>query len=62
MAVNRYGATAAISLVPKTQLINHYIRKYGFQIAGKSLFMEGTSLINLEDELKLSFDVITFSD
>jgi len=51
MAVNRYGATAAISLVPKTQLINHYIRKYGFQIAGKSLFMEGTSLINLEDEL-----------
>ncbi|TKT92680.1 hypothetical protein [Dyadobacter frigoris] len=50
MAVTRYGATAAISLVPKTQLINHYIREYGFQIAGKSLFMEGKSLIKLIDE------------
>lgn len=50
MAVSSYGAMAAISLVPKTILINHYVQLYGFQIAGKSLFMEGRSLIKLLDD------------
>lgn len=49
IAVTRYGARAAISLIPKTKLINHYIGEYGFQFAGKSLFMEGKSLIKLID-------------
>lgn len=49
IAVTRYGARAAISLIPKTKLINHYIGEYGFQFVGKSLFMEGKSLIKLID-------------
>lgn len=50
MAVARSVARAAISLNPKTKLINHYIGEFGFQFAGKSLFMEGKSLIKLIDE------------
>jgi len=48
-AVTNYGARAAISLIPKTKLINHYIGEYEFQFAGKSLFMEGKSSIKLID-------------
>jgi hypothetical protein len=32
IAVTRYGAMAAIFLVPKTKLVNHYIGEYGFQL------------------------------
>jgi len=47
LALKKYGATAAISLVPKTVLAQHYMDKYGFEQAGISLFIEGAKLIDL---------------
>jgi len=47
MALRKYGAEAAISLVPKTELYYHYINKYGFQPAGRSLFIAGTEILKL---------------
>lgn len=47
LAITRYGAYGAISLVPKTRLIEHYIKKYGFEIAGKSLLLDGDELMAL---------------
>lgn len=43
-AVKRYGRDACVSLVPKTRLKNHYIRKYGMLDAGWQLFLEGKAL------------------
>lgn len=43
-AVKRYGRDACVSLVPKTRLKNHYIRKYGMLDAGWQLFLEGRAL------------------
>lgn len=51
-AVKKYGAMAAISLVPKTRLKTHYIDKFGFEPAGLSLFMEGNKLHRLLKEYK----------
>lgn len=39
-----YGFT---SLVPKTQLIDFYIKKYGFEQYGRQLAVDGQSAINL---------------
>lgn len=39
LAIARYGKLAAISLTPKTTLGQHYMNKYGFEQAGKNLFM-----------------------
>jgi hypothetical protein len=47
LAYKKYGPMAAISLIPKTELQQHYMNKYGFEQAGISLFMEGSQLINL---------------
>lgn len=49
-AVKKYGAMAAISLIPKTELGQYYMDKYGFEQAGLSLYMEGRRLINLLKE------------
>ena len=46
-AVKRFGEMACISLVPKTQLIEHYINSYSMIPAGKSLFVDGIELIQL---------------
>ena len=50
LAITRYGADAAISLIPKTELGQHYIDKYHFSQAGISLFAEGKSLLKLLKE------------
>ena len=50
MSFKKYGAMAAISLVPKTELGQYYMDKYGFQQAGLSLFMEGKELMKLLKE------------
>ena len=50
LAIKGYGVNAAISLIPKTKLAKHYINKYGFETAGKSLFMEGQNLLKLLHE------------
>jgi hypothetical protein len=49
-AINCFGAFAAISLIPKTELKLHYIQKYGFENAGISLFMEGDKLLKIIKE------------
>jgi hypothetical protein len=49
-SVLRYGANAAISLIPKTELGQHYMNKYGFEQAGRSLFLEGEKMINIINE------------
>ena len=43
-AVKQYGRNACVSLVPKTRLKRHYIRKYGMIDAGWQLFLEGKVL------------------
>ncbi|MEM6719322.1 MAG: N-acetyltransferase [Bacteroidota bacterium] len=42
-----YGEMACVSLVPKTELVAHYIEKYDMLQAGRSLFLEGIELIRL---------------
>lgn len=42
-----YGELACVSLIPKTQLVQHYIDKYGMYRAGISLCLDGIELINL---------------
>ena len=42
-----YGEWACISLVPKTELINHYMNEYSFRRAGTSLYLDGTGLVEL---------------
>ncbi|CAN5547692.1 hypothetical protein BH10BAC3_BH10BAC3_42150 [soil metagenome] len=47
LAIMRYGAMAAMSLLPKTELGQHYMDQYGFEQAGRSLFIEGKLLLKL---------------
>lgn len=46
-AITLFGEWACVSLVPKTQLINHYMMKYEMVQAGQSLFTDGRELIKL---------------
>lgn len=46
-AITQYGEWACVSLVPKIQLIEHYIGKYAMIQAGRSLFTDGAELIEL---------------
>ncbi len=46
-SVKRYGDLACVSLMPKTELQEHYRRKYGMIDAGHQLCVEGLSLIKL---------------
>ena len=50
LAYKEYGPMAAISLIPKTELRQHYMNKFGFEQAGRSLFLEGDQLIKLLKE------------
>ena len=42
-----YGELACVSLIPKTEIVQHYINKYGMYEAGISLCLDGIELINL---------------
>lgn len=53
IALRKYGALAAVSLVSKTEIEQHYIDKYGFERAGKSLCLDGIRLIKLIEEYKV---------
>jgi hypothetical protein len=46
-SIKNFGEMACISLVPKTELIQHYIDGYGMLPAGKSLFLDGNELLQL---------------
>lgn len=49
VAVKRFGEDACVSLVPKTDLIKHYMNAYGMMNAGRSLYLSDESLLNLID-------------
>lgn len=49
-AVSKYGPEACVSLVPKTELIGHYMEKYYMQNAGWQLYLDGMNLIKLIKE------------
>lgn len=42
-----YGELACVSLIPKTEIVQHYIDKYSMFEAGVSLCLDGRELINL---------------
>lgn len=46
-SIKLFGEWGCISLVPKTRLIKHYMKKYYMLQAGKSLFLDGNDLIQL---------------
>lgn len=46
-SVKKYGEMACVSLRPKTKLWSHYMKKYGMQVSGQQLSLEGASLINI---------------
>ncbi len=46
-SIKLFGDLACISLVPKTELVNHYKKEYLMQEAGRSLFLDGVELIQL---------------
>ncbi|WP_416865896.1 MAG: N-acetyltransferase [Imperialibacter sp.] len=46
-ATKLFGDLACISLVPKTELIRHYMETYAMLQAGRSLFLDGRELLDL---------------
>ncbi len=46
-ALRLYALEGCVSLVPKTELKEHYIKQYGMLDAGRQLFLEGRPLLNL---------------
>lgn len=46
-ALVKYGFMACLSLVPKTSLRNHYIKKYGMKGAGLSLYLDSIGMQKL---------------
>ncbi len=51
--VKRYGIEGCVSLIPKTELKEHYIIKYNMIDAGYQVFLEGVSLLNCLNKYKL---------
>ncbi|PQJ11706.1 N-acetyltransferase [Flavipsychrobacter stenotrophus] len=46
-ALTLYGELGCVSLIPKTELKQHYIRQYGMIDAGWQLYLEGRQLLQL---------------
>jgi hypothetical protein len=46
-AVIQFGIEACVSLVPKTELIEHYMNNYYMQNAGRQLYLDGPNLMKL---------------
>lgn len=46
-AISKYERLACISLTPKTELRQHYIKKYGMKTAGQQVYAENESLWEL---------------
>jgi hypothetical protein len=49
-AIRKFKNYPALSLIPKTELRQHYIRKYGMVDAGWQLYLEDLPLLNLIKE------------
>lgn len=52
-ATQKYKNYRALSLVPKTEIRYHYIRKYGMLDAGWQLYLEDTPLLRVINEYLL---------
>ncbi|MDF3029356.1 MAG: hypothetical protein K0S23_3663 [Fluviicola sp.] len=52
-AMKYYGINGCVSLVPKTSLRQHYMDFYGMEDAGRQIFLEGGSLLNILREYEL---------
>lgn len=50
LAVDKYRKEACISLIPKTELIHHYMTKYYMTYGGRQLYMESEILLKLIKE------------
>lgn len=46
-SIENYSSLASISLMPKTEIRQHYIKKYNMKPAGQHVFLEGGALLNL---------------
>ena len=51
IALANYGIMACLPLIPKTNLRQHYIRKYGMKFAGQSLYLDSDGLEQLTTKL-----------
>jgi hypothetical protein len=47
LAINKYGSEACVSLVPKTGLIQHHMKKYYMKHGGWQLYLDGKDLSRL---------------
>ena len=52
-AIKFYAENACVSLFPKTELKQHYIKKYGMTAAGKQVFLEGVALYKLLEKYEI---------
>ena len=50
LSVDRYMKEACVSLIPKTELLNHYKQKYCMVYGGWQLYLEGDALFKLIKE------------
>jgi len=50
LSSDKYEVDACISLIPKTELIKHYMRKYHMAYGGRQLYLEGAKLFGLIKE------------
>jgi len=53
LSSDKYEVDACISLIPKTELIKHYMQKYHMTYGGRQLHLEGEALVNLIKEYLL---------
>jgi hypothetical protein len=52
-ALDKYKLYACVSLIPKTELIDHYVNEYYMVYAGWQLYLEGAALRKLLNEYDL---------
>jgi hypothetical protein len=52
-ALRKYGPLACISLKPKTEIRQHYMRKYGMKPGGEQIYLDGQELKNLINTYQL---------
>lgn len=52
-ALKFYAENACVSLIPKTELKQHYIKKYGMLDGGRQVFLEGVALFKILEKNQL---------
>ncbi len=49
-AIKEYGELACVSLIPKSEIAQHYINKYNFNLTGRTLSIELPEILQLLKE------------